>query len=322
VLKWCDALDGRNTAPPTVGDSGAQPPLPKEGACSSLVHAISLITTRVLSTSDGGEALIPIIDLLNHAEHPSATWTYDETLEAMQVTAAGPIAKGEEITISYGYWLKLSNSHLVSHYGFTVAPHLEPSQDVLLVAELGQAGALSLPVANVGRSHNLMELYLSTHGLSTEVMDLARDNHSGIERLRSYLLLYMQLYDDDKLLEPLHQTWKSNRAKYPHTMVWWAPLGGCVEAQKGGDDSEKVKEALKHCASQRDLTEELAAGSGWVKDVMRVKMSEYSCLVVYREILEIKAGLLSEQSALFSARGLAAHLQKDLGQRTDEKTKN
>ncbi|CAE8637927.1 unnamed protein product, partial [Polarella glacialis] len=68
--------------------------------------------------------LVPVADLLNHANEPSVLWNWDAEGQAMVITAVKAHRRGEELFTSYG---TRSNVLLYRTYGFTLPPMDEPA---------------------------------------------------------------------------------------------------------------------------------------------------------------------------------------------------
>merc|ERR1712224_1102660 len=64
--------------------------------------------------------LVPVADMFNHSQNPTATWAYDSNSDALIIKTSQAISCGEEIFISYGR--EKSNVRLHRTYGFTMAP--------------------------------------------------------------------------------------------------------------------------------------------------------------------------------------------------------
>jgi len=81
-------------------------------------QALHAVNSRALySKSAGVRALVPIFDFMNHAARPNAVWSMDVDDLSVSISAARPIAAGEEITISYD---EVPNAKLLLMYGFVM----------------------------------------------------------------------------------------------------------------------------------------------------------------------------------------------------------
>merc|ERR1711865_1099500 len=99
-------------------------------------------------------------------------------------------------------------------------------------------------------------------------MDAAAQNQDAFLILETSIKHYLDLYDADPLLEPLRLTLKLNRQQDPNTTVWWSTLADCETAT-----------GCTKGLGARDDSVSLARGSLWLTHVLRVKMSEYICLL-------------------------------------------
>ena len=95
-------------------------------------HAVALVTSRAFQLQDGLYALVPLIDMANHVEQPTAIVAISATdldrnmlkraspekplTGEVQLVARKDVKKGEEVTVSYG--AELSSASLFSKYGF------------------------------------------------------------------------------------------------------------------------------------------------------------------------------------------------------------
>ena len=89
----------------------------------SYAHARRLIFSRLFSyTAAQGHrsvALVPMIDLLNHAtsDRYNTLWTYNTTLQAFTMYTTAPLSAHQPLLTSYG---DKSNSELLTSYGFVL----------------------------------------------------------------------------------------------------------------------------------------------------------------------------------------------------------
>jgi len=100
-----------------------------------LCHAVALVTSRAFQLQDGLFALVPLIDMANHVEQPTAIVAISATdlspnmlkraspqrplTGEVQLVARKDISRGDEVTVSYG--AELSSANLFSKYGFIQA---------------------------------------------------------------------------------------------------------------------------------------------------------------------------------------------------------
>ncbi len=101
---------------------------PQLGDCdfAEFLWARTLVPSRAFGLF-GGEALVPMGDMLNHAAVPDVTWGYEHPLESFVMRATRPIARGEIVRDSYG---AKSNARLLELYGFCLD---DPTYDEALL---------------------------------------------------------------------------------------------------------------------------------------------------------------------------------------------
>ena len=59
-------------------------------------------------------SLVPIFDMVNHAQYPNCDWNIDD---GVQITTNMPVSAGSEFFINYGPQF---NDKLVQYYGFSL----------------------------------------------------------------------------------------------------------------------------------------------------------------------------------------------------------
>mmetsp|Transcript_31056 Transcript_31056/g.62672 ORF Transcript_31056/g.62672 Transcript_31056/m.62672 type:complete len:442 (-) Transcript_31056:129-1454(-) len=99
------SIDALRTAPPSRGEQ---------------LWAYGVVRTRALKLR-GRLALIPVIDLANHAATPNAEVGVQEPGGGGILRSLRKLALGEEVTISYGR--KASNLELLATHGFVMQPN-------------------------------------------------------------------------------------------------------------------------------------------------------------------------------------------------------
>merc|ERR1719469_308198 len=185
----------------------------------------------------------------------------------MVVRANRVHAAGEQMIISYG---PRPNTLLLRTYGFTLHPSDEPSWNF----------AMQGP-----KPHELYSKYLPPHlselnlELDTRKMadsliqalnEVTANGSDAAEFLREFCALCMKPYEaDDSLRTPLQALTRA-RAKDETSGAWW---------------SEMPSDAL--CES--------AADSYWLECCVRVKMSEYLCLMAHVEFVDHARGRLASE---------------------------
>merc|ERR1712224_20985 len=112
-----------------------------------------------------------------------------------------------------------------------------------------------------------MHLYMQT--LSTGIDDW--EQHLDLS-----LKTYEVSYEGDSLLFPFISQLQRNRKRLPQSLIWWSSYDG----------NNISLSDLPDLSSPRFL------GSRWRSDVVRAKMSEFLCILVYREVLAMRRGQL------------------------------
>jgi len=221
--------------------------------------------TRVFQTSCDS-SLVPVADLFNHSHgsEPGLVWRWDEDALAMVVTANRAHVVGEELLDSYGL-----RSNVLMHrtYGFTQPPAVEPHWtfcmnpiDILPVVEC------LLPA-----DFHQIPIYLDTTGMEPplqKALNAATLNGSSPgEFLEIACARCKWRYERNAELRPALEALGRARSENPRSHAWW----------------EKLAEG-----------EESIVGD----DAVRVKMSEYLCLVTHMEAVKFAEGALPEERCL------------------------
>lgn len=115
----------------------------------SFQWALAIISSRAFSVTFSrhttSSVLLPWADLLNeNVTDPHVLFSYNKEVHAMEFTSQRHIAKGEEVTTSYG---PHSNLNLLRSYGFTY-PEITPNYQV---AKYSPAARFSLTLAGAAQ---------------------------------------------------------------------------------------------------------------------------------------------------------------------------
>jgi len=227
---------------------------------------LSLIS-RVFLTDDES-ALVPGIDLINHASGTDAgvEWRWDGVAREMTARTCRPHQAGEELFQSYG---DRSNLLLYRTYGFTQVPEVEPSWSYVVQPQCafhiyedflpGSQSGLAIMLDSARMDETLCK------ALNTVS---ARRCDPG-EFLRLVCARCLWAYDADAMLKPALQALQQARTTNPSSCNWWLGLAGTVEGQR--------------------LAEDVG---------VRLKMCEYLCLVAHLEAVDAAAGRLPEDQCL------------------------
>lgn len=133
-----------------------------------------VVMTRIFALPEGQEAIVPIVDMINHSTRPNCDAFYDSKREAFVVKACQRINKAEEITISYG---QKPNSRLLASYGFALEDN--PADEVPILVKgkfirLGYAGHRGWSMANEFNDDDIAEASKQAWPVDT----LCRDLHA------------------------------------------------------------------------------------------------------------------------------------------------
>lgn len=239
---------------------------------TNFVRGSLLVASRAYATPHG-EALVPVAEMLNHRVSPNTVWGYHDESDTLRITAVQNISAGEEVTTSYG---ERSNPRLFSTYGFTVHPHLEPFQSFRLMS--GQVHILE-PTLKINELP--VDLQLSTQGIEDGFaklfMEASAQDHDVISIFERVVQHNLDLYNKDPLLVSAIEDLRRTRAVDPTSSTWWESSGA-------------------------DATDQ------WRTNVLRVKMSEYVCLLAHGEMLEVYRGRADIERVLIGAQRLLGSL--------------
>lgn len=233
----------------------------------AFMQARLCILTRVFHVH-GESNLVPIADLFNHSNPPSAKADLDMEAEDFLIKATRGIARGEEISISYG---PRSNTLLFRTYGFTLPPEMEPSWSIVTCTQKSKAAEEYLPE----RMRKLPIHFESTVLQDSVIKALNTCLESGRDALaflRELLSELIAAYDASAKFAAGREALERVRASDPTSGAWWTAL--------------------------EMPTDELALHA------LRVNMSEYLCLTAHLEALGFVDGAVAEEQCLAGASGL------------------
>lgn len=241
------------------------------------LHAHISVMSRAFTTARGS-ALVPVTDFANHAVNPGASWVWEDEGDAHVCVATRAHQAGEELTISYG---NFANPLLFRGFGFTLPPGEEPNW-AFLVQKVRPADVFEQYLPAHMSNH---VLHFCTELLRESMVDAfngcVEHGTSAEDFLTAVLDWAMPPYREDPALEPALKALDAARAEDPAGCAWWEYLGTDEDAI--GDSG------AAHLGAQ------------WPVCMVRVKMSEYLCLTVYREVLEVLAGRLTEERCIARA---------------------
>lgn len=296
---------------------------------TKFILATNFVSTHGFSGQGEEHHIFPLAINFNHdvSSCANAKWKWDDQKGAFYIWASRDIEAGEEITITYG---PKSNAQLFSTYGFTLQPDSEPvftyratdfvaaslqssfqgvSQNLQLttlphagceseilatseaIRDLTDAADLRRRAALVGRSEAASQLFSPFLEFMADLRGslhvVASAGLSPEEFLTQFVKVSAESYKDDSSISSLIWQFHERRARLPRCWAWWTPQGTDL-----GDASSPVN-----------------VGSRWLSDVVRLKMSEYLCLMVYKEALALRQGHVSTREVLPQAVALLPLLE-------------
>lgn len=243
--------------------------------------------------NDGGQGVLPpFVICMNHRLPKISNIEFQLTDGVFGATSKRDIAKGEELTITYGNW---HNDEMLKVYGFTQPPIIEPSFLFTVYQEHARLDALpQLVVRDLEATFNLPTPYLNEE---EEHSDWVEDLETLAPLLRGSgdfadLEALVDFYAEElaalPLIAPFVAELRGNRMQNASSHVWWAASG----------DDEAV-----------DGSSAEALGDSRRSDAVRVRMCHFLALTAWREALLLRRGGLEADDALPVAVALVPHLQ-------------
>merc|ERR1712008_421358 len=250
-----------------------------DGEAGLFLQAKLCLLSREFGTPHGS-ALVPVADFCNHSDNPGVHQTWDLQTDTFIVKALRAHRAGEEICITYG---RHSCPILWRTYGFVLPPHQEPrwtfscqvcelqhwchnrktSNEGAHAGELAEALGESFPA--------MAELQLESDGLTASIRATLRAGNSTAGNaetmLRGFLADRLELYGKDPRLQSSLAALHRARGAEPRHGAWW----DAVDKEGSGSPDE------------------VSAGS-IEEQALWVKMSEYLCLTVHVEALDLSSG--------------------------------
>ncbi|KAJ5247594.1 hypothetical protein N7468_002577 [Penicillium chermesinum] len=170
--------------------------------------------SRMLEIPNAGHAMVPCIDMVNHATEPAVNSRYDADSEGnviLQLRSGRSLKAGEEVTISYGE--EKPASEMVFSYGFLDSSTQE-AREVLLNIEFPDDDPLGIAKKMICKD---------TPGLKVSVF-----NNSGASRSTTWespLIWWSSVNEEDGLhigvvqtvdgQRELEATWKGEKIRSP-----------------------------------------------------------------------------------------------------------
>eukprot|EP00419_Tripos_fusus_P022084 CAMPEP_0172700252 /NCGR_PEP_ID=MMETSP1074-20121228/30770_1 /TAXON_ID=2916 /ORGANISM="Ceratium fusus, Strain PA161109" /LENGTH=625 /DNA_ID=CAMNT_0013521601 /DNA_START=56 /DNA_END=1933 /DNA_ORIENTATION=+ len=279
-----------------------------DGEAGLFLQAKLCLLSREFGTPHGS-ALVPVVDFCNHSENPGVHQSWDLQTDTFVVKALRAHKAGEEICITYG---RHSCPILWRTYGFVLPPRQEPRWTFACQAcefqhwcstnkddcEGAHAGELA---AALGESFPVMaELQLESEGLTDSIRAILRAGKStgcnAEAMLRGFVADRLELYGKDLRLQPPLAALRRARNAEPQSGAWWDAV----------DEEDPIS------------MDQVSAGS-LEEQALWIKMSEYLCLTVHVEALDLSLGRHArEELCLEPAVGLSRALLDFRKERDEE----
>jgi len=262
---------------------------------TKFILADHFVTTHAFTDLEGCRRLMPLAINLNHDVEAcvSAAWEFQRQPDQMRVWACRGVAAGEELTISYGV---RSNAQLMAIYGFTLDPKLEPiftfraatvadvipgTEDMNFEVQL-----TTLPV--LGDASEELQFALKHCGGLQRFLERARTAGLPPSQALGHLIASRcEQQSRDPILVDFLQLLRRNRARRPKSRVWWMAED---DVESDGSSAERL--------------------GTWRSNVVRLKMSEHLCLVVFGEALALRNGTGRPEDSLPEAVALLPLLEE------------
>jgi len=226
------------------------------------VRARLSLLSRCFQTSSES-ALVPVVDLMNHSESPGVAWHWDGDAREMVATAGRRHGAGEELLDSYG---SRSNVLLSRTYGFTQHPRVEPSWSFVICPQcVHHVYEDFLPEASRGLQILLNSARMED-SLCTALNAAGSFGRDAGEFLRLVCARCMAAYEAEPCMQPALRALREARAVAPASAAWWEHLGGDA-----------------HLAAEESV---------------RIRMSEYLCLLAHLEAVDCATGAAAEGACL------------------------
>lgn len=257
---------------------------------SNFIRALLMHWSRRFN--DGGQGVLPpFVICMNHRLPKDSNVEFDlQQSGVFLATSKWGIAKGEELTITYGNW---HNDEMLKVYGFTQPPAIEPSYYFMVYQKHVKADVLPhLEVTDPEGTFGLPTPYLNAEDGE---LDWAEDltslrplmgggNFTDLERLIGF---YIEDLEALTLLAPFVAELRANRRQNRSSRVWWAGSGDAGDVDKSS--SEAVGDARR-------------------SDAVRMRMCHFMALTVWQEALLLRKQKLAPEDALPTAKALVPRL--------------
>lgn len=236
-------------------------------------HLLLLTRTFARPTTDQRcieHCCVPIADMFNHSSDPNSTYEFDISSGDLSVRVNRDVAVGDELFITYGR--EKSNVRLFRTYGFTMAPAVEPSWSFRVWPTMTtEVYERFLPERVHGK---VLDLEAKRVDSTTKLAMQAAADHGAdaSDFLRAVCDHFQGQYEADSALRPALEELRQVREHQPGCACWWT-------------SEEKLVEALHSSMNSSSSSSKLFA-----QNALRVKMSEYLCLLAHIEALDILSG--------------------------------
>lgn len=248
--------------------------------------------------NDGGQGVLPpFVINMNHRLPRISNVNFELTEGVFGATSKRDIAKGEELTITYGNW---HNDEMLKVYGFTQPPVLEPSFFFQVYQEHAREVVPHLVNRDPEATFDLPTPYLveeeeqSDWVESLETLSPLLDFYAGaagFADLDAIVDFYAAELAALPLIAPFVAELHSNRLQNRSSHVWWAANGDAEVADKSSAE---------------------ALGNARRSDAVRMRMCHFLALTVWQEALLLSKGKMEAGDALPVAVALVPHLKAAL----------
>jgi len=277
------------------------------------VQAHLILLTRTFSSSGfsgnrAGHFLVPIADMFNHSHAPNSAWSFVDD-GSFVLRATEKIKAGQEMFISYGR--EKSNVRLFRTYGFTLHSRLEPTWSFRVwPSQAHEVFKIFLP-----RSCRKTVLDLETCRVDCSTQKAltacVANGTDPAQFLSSLCIQFRKQYHEDPILQPALEALRQIREVDPNCASWWAQIGAKASSDANECDISKAivpKQALKpHMVS--DCNPYVSEDVDCIQQcALRVKMSEYLCLLAHIEALDLLADRKDPDKCLERAKTLKSHI--------------
>lgn len=264
------------------------------------VQSHLLLLTRTFGKTNASEkstvhCCVPVADMFNHSTAPNATWEFDSNGDFVVVVTRS-ISPEEEVYISYGR--DKSNVRLFRTYGFTVGPEVEPSWSFRVWPTLAREVYSQFLPERERRKVIDLEIRRVDETARIALQACQENGHEPVEFLRALCTHFRVKYEADEPLQVALNALRRARALDPSSSAWW----------RYGEEAS----VQAFCSAMSSDSTDRCTDRDFAQNALRVKMSEYLCIVAHIEAIDLISGTAQEESCLDRASELRRQLAKAL----------